>query len=222
MDDVNLLYRNTFSTAQKLVWFNEEQRQLFDILELDSAPYTFTTVEDENFYPFPDQFDKTKIKAVTYQVDDTTDPQYTEIPYAANDPFSPSPYSYPWWSIVSDVFYLYMPDKVIGNRILYIYCEADPTEVTAANMGDNPDLPTKYQEILKLGILKKIAMARKDVVMYNNYTADYEKKITDVLWQKKLDEPNWKQPQDVMPQPQSNNPYGLVYGWPYWRVNGGG
>jgi hypothetical protein len=65
-------------------------------------------------------------------------------------------------------------------------------------------------------------MARKDVVMYNNYTAEYEKKITDVLWQKKLDEPNWKQPQDVMPQPQSNNPYGLVYGWPYWRVNGGG
>ena len=221
LDDINLRYRNTFTTSQILVWFNEEQRELFDILELDSPPYTFQTVAGENFYPFPDQFDFTKIKSVTYQVDSTVDPQYTEIPFAANDPYTQSPYAYPWYTIVSDAMYLYFPTDTdnVGGRNVYIYCEADPTEVTTANLGVSPDLPTKFQELLKLGTLKRIAMARKDVIMYNNYNGDYEQKITDVLWEKKLAEPNWKQPADVMPTTQSNQPYGMVVGWPYWRVN---
>lgn len=221
LDDINLIYRNTFQTAQILVWFNEEQRELFDILELDSPPYTFVTVSGENFYPFPDQFDVTKIRSVTYQVDSTVDPQYVEIPFAANDPYTQSPYAYPWYTIVSGAMYLYFPTDTdnVGGRNVYIYCEADPTEVTTANLSVSPDLPTKYQGILKLGVLKRIAMARKDVVFHNNYSADYEQKITDVLWEKKLARPTWTQPQDVMPTTQSNQPYGMVVGWPYWRVN---
>ena len=200
LDDVNLRYRNTFTTSQILVWFNEEQRELFDILELDSAPYNFTTVADENFYPFPDQFDVTKIKVVTYQTDDSTDPNYVEVPFFRNDDNQKSTYSSPWYTIVSDAFYLYVPDQVPADRTVYIYTDSDPTEVTTSNVSDAPDLPTKYQEILKLGVLKRIAGARKDGLMRNNYDAEYQQKISDILWDKKLKEPEWISPIDMMPK----------------------
>jgi len=214
LDDVNLRYRNTFTTAQILVWFNEEQRELFDILELDSAPYNFTTVADENFYPFPDQFDVTKIKVVTYQTDDSTDPNYVEVPFFRNDDNQKSTYSSPWYTIVSDAFYLYVPDQVPADRTVYIYTDSDPTEVTTSNVSDAPDLPTKYQEILKLGVLKRIAGARKDIQMYNNYDMEREQKISDVLWSKKLAEPEFPSAIDMMPRIDSrygrNGRYAVV------------
>jgi hypothetical protein len=217
LDDINLRYRNSFTTAQVLVWFNEEQRELFDILELDSAPYTFQTVADENFYPFPDQFDYTKIKTVTYQDSATAEPDYVELDFLRNDDDQYSFYG-PWYTIVSDAFFLSVPDGVPADRNVYIYCDKEPDEVTTANLSSAPSLPTKYQEVLKLGVLKRIAMARKDVLMYNNYTGDYEQKIADLIWQKKLDEPNFIQPTDEMPKAGNVWGYGSFrYGLPYWR-----
>lgn len=218
MTDVDLRYRNTFTVSQKLVWFNEEQLELFDVLEIDSDPYAFVTVVGENFYPLPDQFDVTKIKVVTMQDDDTIEPKYIEVQNKRNGVSIDAPYG-AWYSIVSNALYLSYPGGVRANRNVYIYCDSEPTEVTTANLSSSPDLPTKYQEILKLGILKRIAMARKDVLMYNNYTGDYEQKITDALLAKKLKEPEWVTPADVMPRIESNIPYTMNYGFPFWRQN---
>lgn len=199
LNDVNLRYRNTFTTEQKLVWFNEEMRELFEVLEIDSPPYAFLTVEGENYYPFPQDFDTSKIKTVTFQNDDTPNPEFIEIDFFRNDDRVTTP-SGPWYTIVSDSFYLYVPNKVPGNRTVYIFCDLEPTEVTLQNIHSPPDLPKKYHEILKLGILKRIAMARKDVKMYNNYTLDYEEKITNVLWDRKQKEPEWATVLDVQPK----------------------
>jgi hypothetical protein len=65
-----------------LGWFNEEQRELFDILELDNPPYTFQTVAGEKSTLSP--INTTKIKSVTYQDDATADPQYLEGNYNAD------------------------------------------------------------------------------------------------------------------------------------------
>lgn len=203
--DINLRYRNSFTDSQKLIWLNEEQVELFDILELDSPPYTFQTIQGENFYPFPYQFDVTKIKVVTYQIDEGDNPNYVEAPFLRNDDNQRSSYVAPWYTIVSDAMYLYVPSEVPEGRNVYVYCDSDPTEVTLSNLSAAPDLPTRYQEILKLGILKRIAGARKDTQMYNNYDMEHEQKISDILLQKKLKEPEWTGPVDVMPR--------LVRGW---------
>ncbi|MNW14682.1 hypothetical protein D3C71_2129710 [compost metagenome] len=42
-------------------------------------------------------------------------------------------------------------------------------------------------------------MARKDTMMYNNYSADYEQKIADLEWKMKANEPEWRAPVNVMP-----------------------
>jgi hypothetical protein len=193
IDDINLRYRNSFTTDQVLVWFNEEQRELFDILELDSPPYTFVTVADENFYPFPEGFDITKIKTVTFQINDTTNPDYIEVPFKRNDDDQYSDLSV-WYTVVSDAMFLYVPGDMPDARNVYIYCDSDPEEVTTANLNVSPNLPTKFQELLKLGVLKRIAMARKDTQMKNNYEADYQMKLADVVWNKRLDEPEFVQP----------------------------
>lgn len=206
LDDIDLRYRNTFTTANKLVWFNEEQRELFDVLELDSAPYNFTTVADENFYAFPDQFDVSKIKVVTFQNDDTDDPTYIEIPFKRNDDNQYGS-SDVWYTIASDAMYLYVPDTVPADRNVYIYCDADPAEVTTANLSSSPECPVKFQELLKLGVLKRIAAARKDGLMKSNYEADYDQKIADVMWARRLAEPEFVQPANSNFQPIRG------YGW---------
>lgn len=211
LKDIDLRYRNSFLTEQKLVWLNEEQRELFEILELDSPPYTFTTVAGENYYPFPDQFDTTQIKTVTFQINDANFPAYVELPFLRNDD-KQYVIDRPWYSIVSNAFYLHVPDVVPDNRHVYIYTDSDPTEVTSDNLNVEPDLPTKYQEILKLGILKRICQARKDIPMQNNYDISYQEKITDVLWERKLKEPEFIQPADYNYKPTWRTSYG---GWPF-------
>lgn len=200
LNDIDLRYRNTFTIDQKLVWLNEEQRELFDVLELDSAPYNFETVAGENYYPFPADFDVTKIKVVTYQIDDSATPNYIEIPFERNDDRQYASYGLPWWAIVSDAFYLNVEPSVPDARNIYIYTDADPTEVTEANLSAAPDLPVRFQELLKVGVLKRIALARKDLAMGQTYDGLYQEKINDVIWNKKLAEPEFITPIDMLPR----------------------
>lgn len=218
LNDVDLRYRNTFTVSQKLVWFNEEQRELFDILEIDSPPYTFQTVAGENFYPFPEGFDITKIKVVTYQNQDTPEPDYDEIHFKRNDDYQDAEYGSVWYTVTSDAMYLYVPDGVIDGRNVYVYCDSDPTEVTTANVSSSPDLPVRYHEVLKLGILKRITAARQDLEMNAYFGTTYEQKISDFMWGQKLKEPEWFGPIDNQPRIESNLPWPSA--WPWWRPGG--
>ncbi|MCM3703793.1 hypothetical protein [Paenibacillus macerans] len=198
MADINLRYRNTFTNAQKLVWLNEELRELFDVLEIDSPPYAFQTVEANNLYPFPDGFDFTKIKVVSMQINSSSPyPTFREVPFKDNDDnvFAPDG---PWYTIVSDTMYLNYYGEMPGDMTVYIYCDSVPTEVTEATMNQTCELPVQYLEILKLGVLKRIAGARKDIVMRNNYDLEYQEKIADVLWSRRLKEPEFVQPTSTM------------------------
>lgn len=212
MSDINLLYRNTFSNVQKLVWFNEELRELFDVLKIDSPPYAFTTVKDNNVYPFPDGLDFTKIKVVSMQINSSSpEPTYQEVTFRSTDDNVYSPHG-PWYTIVSDTMYLECPGGVPDGMTVYVYCDADPTLVTESTMNQACELPEKYQEILKLGVLKRIAGARKDIVMKNNYDMEYQEKIADVLWSRRLKEPEFVQPTSSMKFRSHSKGY-VINGW---------
>lgn len=197
LDDINLLYRNSFTTNQKLVWMNEEQRELFEIIEIDSVPYSFSTVAGQSVYPVPVGVEIDKIKVITYQISDS---QYAEVPFKENDNNQiVNPYSL-WYTILENNFYLNISSGPVDDRLVYIYLDADPEEIVASMLNIEPSVPIRYQELLKLGVLKRIAKARKDVIMYNNYTNDYELKIADLAWKMKQFEPEWTSPLDVMPR----------------------
>lgn len=192
LDDVNLRYRNTFSTVQKLVWVNDYEKELFEMFQIDAPPYGFLTVTGQEFYPIPSGVDINKIKVVTIELSSGT---FQEIPFKRNDDKqSASGY---WYTIVSDLFFINLPCGILDNMHVYIYHDSKPTKWNMNNLLDEPSTPSKYQEILKLHLLEMIAGARKDVAMKNNFMMDKEKKIDDFMWQMTMNEPEFVTPAAV-------------------------
>jgi hypothetical protein len=197
IDDVNLRYRNTFTTTQKLTWINDYEQTLFEIFEIDAPPYNFTMVADTNYYPIPEEVDIEKIKVISIEINDGT---YDELPFKRNDDKQYVSESEYWYTIISDTFYINVPGGAVEGRNVYIYHDKKPTEWTSSNLSSEPDTPSKFQEILKLHLLEMIAGARKDVEMKNNYLNDKEKMIDDYVYQMKMSEPEFIPAADVNPK----------------------
>lgn len=201
LNDINLRYKNTFTTDQVVVWMNEEQRELFEILELDSVPFSFSTVANQYLYPIPVGVEKDRIKVMTIQIDTVTpNADYIELPFMQNDNnqyASPSDY---WYSILEGNFYLNIPGGPLDNRTLYIYLDQQPEDMSSSNLSVEPSVPVRYQELLKLGVLKRIAGARKDIPMRNNYDAEYSDKLSQLEEKMQLQLPEYWAPIDVLPR----------------------
>lgn len=208
LNDINLRYRNTFTTDQLIVWMNEEQEELFQIFELDSAPYAFTLLRDETdnpvkFYPIPDGVDIDRIKVISVQINDDPEPTFQEIHFKRNDDYISTQYEGYWYTIVENNLFIYLSSDTmyVNTRYVYIYCDTQPTVITSSNLNLEPSVPLRYQEILKLGTLKRIALARKDDVWASNYDASREEKIADMEWRMKMSEPEFVSPADANPKP---------------------
>lgn len=197
LNDIDLRYRNTFTVAQKLVWMNEEKNELYEILEIDSFPINFPLQTDVQFYPMPDGVDIDRIKTISIQVNDAEDfPEFRQLPFRMNDDNSYTYIADLYYTIVGDSFFI--PNGTKDDRQIYIYMDMPPSDI--ADLSAEPGVPVRYQELLKLGTLKRIAMARKDAQMFSNYDAEYEQKIADLEWKMKMQEPEWRAPVDMMPR----------------------
>lgn len=195
--DIRVRYRNTFDDAQLLVWLNESMNEIYQTIELDSIPYLVQTIYHEHFYNLPPNMDVTKIKTVTGRINNSD--AYIEIPFVRVDDMQFSSPETHWYSIVGQMFYINVPGEILDNTPFLIFCDAFVDDVTTDQIEDIVQLPAKYHEILKLGVLERIAAARKDVTMKGNYSADKQEKIDDFAWQTKLAEPEWTKPIDAMP-----------------------
>lgn len=195
--DIRILYRNTFSDEQILVWMNDEQLELFETLQVDSTPFAFVLVDDLSIYPIPMGVEKDRIKVVTIQVNDT---EFTEMDYVENDNNKTGNTGNYWYTIVENNMFINTPDKNVGGRVVYIYCDVQPKTISIDDIDQEPAVPVRYQELLKLGTLKRIAAARKDVEMKNNYEADYEKKLLELEWKMLVQQPEFYSPSDMLPR----------------------
>lgn len=197
LDDVNLRYRNTFTIPQKLVWMNEEQRDLFDILQIESAPFLLTMTAGLSVYPIPSEIEVQRIKTISIQASDS---EYIPLPFKRNDDNEVASETEYWYTVVGEVFFFHVPGGAIEGRSIYIYHDKKPTEISDTALGEEPDTPKKYQEILKLGTLERIAAARKDIGMKNNFASEKEQRIADVLWDMKMNEPEFSSAMNVLPR----------------------
>lgn len=202
LDDINLRYRNTFTTAQKIVWMNDEQNVLFEILEIDSVPYAFNTIAGQFLYPIDSGIDMDRIKQLTIQVNSSTPPNFEDLPFKrTTDDVDVSDY---WYTLIERNFYVNVPSGAVNNRAVYVYLDNQPVPISASNLTIEPSIPLRYQEILKIGTLKRIAAVRKDTLMRNNYDAEYQEMITDVEWKMKMNTPEFATPIDTMPRSYQN------------------
>jgi hypothetical protein len=195
--DVDLRYRNTFTPAQKLVWANDEKNQLFEIFEIDLAPISFPLMAGVEFYEIPTGVDVDRIKTMTIQISDSDDPDFVPLPFKRNDDHHYAGYGGYWYTIVAEMFYINVPGTIVDDRQVYIYLDTAADDMTLTS---DIVIPGRYLEILKLGILERIAGARKDIIMKNNYAMDKEQMIIEAEWRIKMNEPDFIQPGDVMPR----------------------
>lgn len=198
LNDVLLRYRHSYTNDQILVWGNEEQRELFEVLELDSVPFAFTTVADMYLYPIPDGVEKDRIKVMTIQVNDN--PDYLELPFRENDNRQYADISSYWYTILEDNFYINVPGTPVDGRTVYIYCDQQPEDMSSLNLGVEPAVPVRYQELLKLGILKRIAASRKDATWFNNFEMIYQDKLSQMQEKMSLQIPEYHAPIDTLPR----------------------
>lgn len=203
LDDIKLRYRHTFTNDQVLVWLNEERRELFQMFDIESTPLSITTIKDTQFYAIPDGLDIEKIKVMTIQINDSDPPDFVELPFVYNDNNKGVPFG-PWITVEGDAFFVSVPGGTVDDRVIYIYCNQSADDLTTADLGSEP-IPAKLQEVLKLGTLKRIAQSRKDIGMANNYDAEHEQKLGDLLWSQKLNEPEYSQPVNQQPLRQGTN-----------------
>lgn len=204
LTDINLRYRNTYTEAQKCTWMNDEQNEIIDLFKIDIGSINFPLITDTEFYTIPIEIENIdQIRTATIQInDDATYPEFVQLDYKRDGNNVYVDENAYWYTIVGESLYINVPGGAVTDRQVYFYLDGASEAITAGTSTVN--VPRKYLEILKLGTLKRIAGARKDVQMYNNFNTEREKIIDDMLWTVQMSEPEFTSPGDAMPRAGRN------------------
>ena len=219
LPDIDLRYRNTFTPSQKAIWMNDEQNDIFNTFKIDIGPVNFPLQTGVQFYQLPVTVEYIEqIRTVTMQVSSNqTYPEFAELPYRRDDDGVLADCGY-WYTLVGQdtVFINIPPTATVDDYQVYMYIDGAAYQITDETSAVS--VPRKYQEILKLGTLKRIAAARKDVQMYNNYDVQRNEIIQDMLWNTIVNEPNWITPvSTAFTVPKGDFGY---YGYPLTSLSG--
>ncbi|MNW54542.1 hypothetical protein D3C74_321470 [compost metagenome] len=172
---------------------NDEQNDIFNTFKIERDPVPVQLVTGSKLYIRPTEIKYIdQVRAATIQMNDSGTNEYVDLPYRRN--FNDVEADlFPWYTFLgTDKIYINIPNTDVTGRFAYFFIDAyaDPIED-----GDSVlSIPDKYLEILKYGVLRRIAEARKDVVMANNYSNSREELINEMLWTEVTNEPEWIQP----------------------------
>lgn len=171
LDDINLRYKNTFSTAQKVVWMNEVQKELFQKARVEAVPFYFTTVSGQSWYALPNDCDPDDIQRLTIETGVGTG-YYNPLPFKRMDEEISE--SEEFYTIqTTNTFLNPVPTTTTAGRRVHIYYFKKPIELSETALSASPELQEAYQPLLKLGVLIIMAQANEDAVMANNFTTEY-------------------------------------------------
>ncbi|WP_339283666.1 hypothetical protein [Paenibacillus sp. FSL R5-0486] len=205
--DINLRYRNTFTEAQKLVWMNDEQNDIFQSFKIESDPVPVPLVTGSKLYLRPPEIKYIEqVRAATMQLNSSgNDPAFVDLPFRRNMNDVGANFA-PWYTFLgSDKMYINLPNTDMTDCIAYFFIDAYATPITAGT--SVLSLPDKYMEIMKYGVLRRIAEARKDIVMVNNYTGSRDEIIDNMLWTEVTNEPEWVVPTSTQKFRSHSNGY---------------
>jgi hypothetical protein len=194
LPDINLRYRNTFTDAQKISWMNDEQNDIFKMFKIERDPVPVPLVTGSKLYLRPQEIKYIdQVRAATIQVNsDQSNPQFIDLPFYRDFNKVGADLS-PWYTFLGpDKIYINVPNTDLTSRYVYFFVDATPEPIKDGS--SQVSVPDKYMEIMKYGVLRRIAEARKDIVMVNNYTNSREELINDILWTEVTNEPEWVQP----------------------------
>lgn len=200
LTDIDLRYRNSFTTDQKVKWMNIVQVQIFQKVRHEAEPFYFTTVATQAFYPLPSDCDFKGVKQVAIETKASSG-EYRPLEYVSvesTERFSEKDYFY---SIQgeSNLFLNPIPTSTDEGKRVYIYYNKKPAELSSSNTSATPDLEENFHELLVLGTLERIAMSRGEYEDKNNFANDFNLLLREYVNQYKLMQPEYYKTKDTMP-----------------------
>ena len=217
LNTVNTTYRNSYSTAQKVQWMDETQRQIFQTVRHEAVPYEFTTVSGFAYYPLPDDCDPMGVKEVTIETKAGSNRFYqlrfinieSGIIVSEKDEF---------YSIEANQNIYLNPiptDQTEGKRV-FVYYNKRPNPLSEANLTAIPDLEEDFHELLVLGCLMRITRARGEWEDNAGFKQDYLRLLKDYqdLYQQPF--PEYSVPKDRLPRRRGQvHTKGYTHRYPY-------
>ena len=197
IDMVDLEVRNTYTAAQKCAWLDMIHKQLYRRIrkDRDIVSSDIALIDDTIKYALPSGIDPADIKTVVrnYGVVDATieDIPFKELSEEIGD---------------DELCYNLIKGYIIFNALtnddtsVTIFYLEGPTTITDQTLDDTPELPEDFHELLVVGLMERIARARRDAISKTNYANDYNMLLNDAEFMKLDSAPEYTAPRDVLPR----------------------
>lgn len=139
---------NEVTTAKKVKWLNNIQRQLFRDFNLPDAVDKFTTVAGVAVYPLPDLCAEDRITEITVG---GTEYDYQTLDEEAKDKF---------WAVVQGQLMIYpTPESAVD---VFIYHRPRPNQLSESSLSAVPTFPEDYHDLLMFTCAERVAAAHRD------------------------------------------------------------
>ena len=201
--DIDLLYPNTYTAAQKILWMDKAQKEIFQEAMHEGTPYTFNLALADQWYAPPADCDVDNIIKVTIEtsLDSGEYDNLAYVPFINADLTSSES---EWYTTFEDqIFINPSPAAADVGRNVYLYYYKRP-ETLASGAEQTPDLHGDFHDLLVFAVIIKMAKVRGDISLAMNYIADYNLLLKKYLTKKKDKMPTYPVTQDVMKKRHKN------------------
>lgn len=196
LQDTDGRVANVLARSEKVRWLNQIQRRVFRNVNIPMTLY-LETIAGQTVYPLDPDFPTDRIYRVTvdnveYPYRRLDQPQgrrfyYLLLNHLAIEPM-PMEDGLGIW-----VFYNKRPLELLDGLTT-----AEIEALTDEELQEViPELPVDYHELYVLGLCEKIAKAKEDVPLANNYVGDFNKLLAEMILQLMNQQPEYPATRDV-------------------------
>lgn len=166
INDIDARLPNTFTTTQKIGWFNDLQKEI-DKDKTNEQIYEFFTVAGQAIYPLPNDctIELLKYVGIAKDLTDTDRTSFDEYTFKGmNEELDTNNY----YDATNGLIGFYPAPDTDGYSIRLIY-RRKSKEFSESDLTLVPDLKEKYHNIFKYDAMQIIASAMKDSEIANYY-----------------------------------------------------
>lgn len=195
------LYRSTYTDAQIVDWMDKVQRQIYQDVPHEAAPYLFTTVDGFAFYALPSDCDPMGVKQVSIEKKAGTE-KYHTLPFLSVESNMQLSAQSEFYSVQgNENLYLNpIPTTTTAGKKVYLIYNKRPAALSIASLTATPDLQEDFHELIELGAKARVARERGEVVDKNNFEADFKELFVKYRDRYVKVYPEYPQVKDTMPR----------------------
>jgi hypothetical protein len=162
IDEADVRVPNAFPDDQKVDWLNEVNYEFFDVVKIPKSASVATDGTATTF-SIPTDVREKNIRKVIVGSNYYRSIVYEDITAAFN-----------YYTVDESTNKITFTPKPPAGSAVIVYDQMGVTPFVSTTLTVSPTAPTEYHWIYVLGLASRIAKAMNDVVLANNYDADYK------------------------------------------------